>query len=836
MGNLINKLLLWLCTQVFEGIEGIYRLFYGLATTRLFSEKAIQEVSNNIYILVSIVILFAFAVKLIEAIVNPDLLTDSKKGVTGVLKRTIIGLVLVATVPSMFNLAYKIATEVISTSLVEKVILGYTEASTDSNSTAGVLTSSIIRGFIYPIDENGITIDENSLCGENSGCNFADELANYNMTYQNYISVIGANPNYEEFSDINVEAEWENGNKMYHMSLFFLLIVGIYVWYQVVILCFDAALRLVNLGILEIMAPLVIVAYMGGGTDYLSKWFKIVLEKFLSVFVRIAALAFLALGLRLMFDKESIFFNQSTTFLFRLLIIIGLLRLVKDLPNIIGKIFGVDIKDAGGIKGRLGEMAGIGGLASKAWGSLGTEAGKGLVKTAGHEAARNISELGKKTRRKLGMNEKSLAQRVGESRFGRRAKVLGAGIKSGGKNTGKAIEDARKELLKDVLQEEKNASKQATGKRMEKKYQQSVTNAVDFLNKNPNEMANVLDSKGNIVPSKLVNVARGSMQDYSVSKLNENILKNSSLSSKQYDNLKKYSDAKSALTDTQSLTDRRNQMKSMINGLKNNVQNPADQAKIDSIIKNIDNGKYSKIDDLKDEISSLSMVDKGVTSELLGNMIASVSNSEAKQNIAAVKARWDSGQITSAQDLKDALHEASTGKDGSVLVNEDGSDSISNELIGQVYTASVETSKNISQQYASQISDYAEGVLFDDTGKVYNSAELDYILQQNKEKFEKAQKGAEEMKDSLSGDAQEVYNKYYKQIDQNIVADKFIQDQEYNKTSEERMVEKAQKLREKRDTGGGLSQSEQQELSQLVNSIKAKQQERNSNNGGKQTP
>ena len=207
MGNLINRLLLFLCCQIFETIESVYRLFYGLASTKLFSEDTVREVSNRLYILVSIVILFAFAVKLIEAIVNPDLLTDSKKGVTGVLKRTIIGLMLIASVPAMFNLAYKINSEVITSSLVEKIILGKTTASSDSNNTAGVLTSSIIQGFVYPIDEEGIPITESSLCGDDADCNFAEELVSLNTSYQKYVSVIGAAPIYDEIADISVESE-----------------------------------------------------------------------------------------------------------------------------------------------------------------------------------------------------------------------------------------------------------------------------------------------------------------------------------------------------------------------------------------------------------------------------------------------------------------------------------------------------------------------------------------------------------------------------------------------------------------------------------------------------
>lgn len=380
MKNLLNKLLLGLASGIFSAINGCYSMFYGLATTKVFSNETIRQVSNNLYILVSVVILFAFSVKLIEAIVNPDLLTDAKKGVTGVLKRTIIGLLLIVAVPTIFNVVYVFQYEIITNSLIEKLILNYSDSNSAGgmSSAGGTLTSAIISGFIVPVDENGVQITESMLCGDDPGCNYADSLKNKNEAYEPYLSYLGDNPDYENLSDLNIDGEWEGGEPLYSVQALFLVVVGVFVLYQIITLCFDTALRLVNLGILEMIAPVVIVAYMGGGTEYLGKWAKMTLEKFLSVFFRIAGLAFMVKGFQLINDPNSIFNNQSATVWFKILVIIGLLRLIKDLPNIIEKIFGVDIKDPGGIKGRLGEMAGIGGLAQKAWSGLG-----GLAKTAG---------------------------------------------------------------------------------------------------------------------------------------------------------------------------------------------------------------------------------------------------------------------------------------------------------------------------------------------------------------------------------------------------------------------------------------------------------------------
>ena len=57
--------------------------------------------------------------------------------------------------------------------------------------------------------------------------------------------------------------------------------------------------------------------------------------------------------------------------LLKMLVIIALLQLIKKLPDLINVIFKTNIKTQGGIKGRLSEMAGIGGIAANAWSALG---------------------------------------------------------------------------------------------------------------------------------------------------------------------------------------------------------------------------------------------------------------------------------------------------------------------------------------------------------------------------------------------------------------------------------------------------------------------------------
>ncbi|MBR3512403.1 MAG: hypothetical protein IKN74_05565 [Clostridia bacterium] len=83
--------------------------------------------------------------------------------------------------------------------------------------------------------------------------------------------------------------------------------------------------------------------------------------------------------MNILYGVEYAGFDWLISGLTKLLVIMAILQLIKKLPDLINTIFGTAIKDRGGIKGRLGEMAGIGGMAQKAWTSLGTGA-KNLAK------------------------------------------------------------------------------------------------------------------------------------------------------------------------------------------------------------------------------------------------------------------------------------------------------------------------------------------------------------------------------------------------------------------------------------------------------------------------
>ena len=710
------KVFLGLCKGIFSAISGVYALFYGLATAQFFNNDTIQAVSNNIYMFVSIVILFAFAVKLIEAIVNPDLLTDNKKGVTGVLTRTIIGLILIVAIPSIFNLVYKLQSEVITNSLVEKMILNSmdTDSSNGMSGAGGVLTSSIITGFIVPLDETGGQITEYQICKDDMSCNFADELLELNPDYEEYVPLLGTINDYSVISDLNIDKQWDNEQPIYEVNLFPLILIGLFILYQVILLCFDAGLRLVELGILQMMSPIVIVSYIAAGPEYLQKWAKLTGQKFLSVFIRIAALCLMVLGFRLMNDRNaSIFNSESATFWFKVFVIIGLLRLVKELPDIISNIFGVDMKGfGGGIKGRLESMAGIGGLAAKAWGGvtgLAQKAGKGLVsgaKTAGIMAAgavgRKVGQGAKAFDRKVFKGKVGAAANyVKSSGFGKAVRVFNKGVASGGKAS--AIRDAANQEFSDKIYAEQKADQKYRKNELNKKAIKASGGVLKAkLDANGNTIGiDFKSSQADIKAAGADVVANDIINGSGVDKYGKKLLNEKVTAQKEYNETKR----KLALAEEEMRN--KNAVIQMLENAKSRATSAQTLNELDALKEALRKDTISQAD-FKTRLAALDFGDKASGAKHIDSLLSSVESGEhnfgsygyngddVKQEIIKLKSQYLSGDISIA-DLEAGLKGIKTS--GSVqksVLDNDTIDSLIKTMKLDASSSNAEITSSIS--------------------------------------------------------------------------------------------------------------------------------------------
>lgn len=119
----INGLFLVICNLIYSLISWLYQVFDAVAKVNLFSEETFDEITSRIYVVMGIAMLFVFAYNIILMIINPD---DKKTtGNTGKLvKETIISLVLIILLPTIFNYMYIFQNNILDSQIIGKIILG----------------------------------------------------------------------------------------------------------------------------------------------------------------------------------------------------------------------------------------------------------------------------------------------------------------------------------------------------------------------------------------------------------------------------------------------------------------------------------------------------------------------------------------------------------------------------------------------------------------------------------------------------------------------------------------------------------------------------------------
>ena len=444
MGGLLRKLLAYICKPIYKFIPNVYSIFYNIANTRLFQEgdTTVQQLSANIYVLVSVVMLFAFSVTILSAIVNPDLLSDKKKGVAAIFKRSIIGLVLIVVIPFAFDEMYKIQENVMDNNLIEKIIVGSDfqcregeEGECEKGGNGGqVIAGNLISSVLYPID-NEVEISED--LNESYSDMVRKDIKN--------IGIIAKNINITTDGDTKNWGKFDDDNYAFQFDGLIAIVAGIAICYILLLYAIDMAVRVFKLTFLELTAPISIVAYMASGEKVLNSWGKEVMKTFLDVFVRIAAIAIylffissLASYLNTV-DKG----NHDWSFTLKALLIVGMLIFVKQLPDYVNKVFGTDIKLKGGISSRLGEMAVVGKQAQDAWGKVKNVA-KATPLIAGSAAVGVATGLTSRIGNAIGQTKFGTA--VNSSPFVQKVRGVGQKVSNVGEKAVDKVKNAKSSL------------------------------------------------------------------------------------------------------------------------------------------------------------------------------------------------------------------------------------------------------------------------------------------------------------------------------------------------------------------------------------------------------
>ena len=355
----------WKAVRGIFGIldEIIYSLFgmliraYFQLSEISFVGPAINSLKARVYIFITIFMIFRVAISLLQAMVNPDVANDKKAGVGTVVSRVAISLMLLVAVPVLMdNILFgetngKSHQQIIA-SIVPRLILGGSANDAMSNpeiqSNVGQHIASAAYTAFFTIDED---------CGE------GEEFKLTNMK----VSSIG--------NHVNDTCESEHKSKYfkYNYSWGFSTVCGVIMVAMIIGYSLDLVSRMIKLQILEILAPIPIVAYVdpGKGKDNLfSTWLKTLISTYCEFFIKLATLYFVIFIMVSFIQNKDAMIPDEVGLLeigyMTVIVIIGLLLALQQLPQFISTIFGIKYESMGaGLSTLLGAAAGFatGGLA-----------------------------------------------------------------------------------------------------------------------------------------------------------------------------------------------------------------------------------------------------------------------------------------------------------------------------------------------------------------------------------------------------------------------------------------------------------------------------------------
>lgn len=346
---LINNGIYYLIAITFNLIEDLSKI-------SLLSYSNMKDFAQRIYMLLGLFMLFKVSFSIISYIVDPNKMSDRNTGFTGIIKNTIITLILILIVPTCFSLLYEVQDAILSENIIPKLILGSDREISDTSDdnlkiymspkycgdqaiwakdTGHYIALLVFRPFFQPNPDLGS--EEFSERGNDPALRYCfpkynkyskeAPSAGWDWTYTiplvgayNAISDLFATVNYySEHStedvlnthDITVgsylgyeglynSANGTDGPFQYSdydidFNYLVMMIVGIAVEVILIGISFDVAVRSVKLTFLQLLSPIPIVSYIdpkSGKDGMFKRWYQEVFRTWGSLFIKLIAVFF----------------------------------------------------------------------------------------------------------------------------------------------------------------------------------------------------------------------------------------------------------------------------------------------------------------------------------------------------------------------------------------------------------------------------------------------------------------------------------------------------------------------------------------------------------------
>lgn len=379
---------------LFSFLDWMYRVFFDISTVEFLTGETIRNFFSRIQLILGVFMVFKISISVLQAIVDPDKITDKSNGFSAYIKRIIICLVMLTlliprNIPNakneyqvqinnnglLFGTLYSLQGRILRNNTLGKLVLGKSTGNvtlsegSDKNKNYGNeqaksmkemgrdFTVTILKGFVQP---------------SNKCSNFDDVDAGkaYNSDSVDQTALLMEN--------INGECK-----SHYYAYMYYPIIGGVVAAVFAVILIgfsIDIAVRALKLAVLRLLAPIPIISYLDPNQEKkgaFANWVKILTATYLDLFIRLAIIYFVVFLINDIRDNGVVLGTDNDTFMNVIVFIViclGLFFFAKQAPKFIKDVLGVQnsMQNIGlaSILGGTAMAMGGGGLAGFAYGAM----------------------------------------------------------------------------------------------------------------------------------------------------------------------------------------------------------------------------------------------------------------------------------------------------------------------------------------------------------------------------------------------------------------------------------------------------------------------------------
>lgn len=347
--SMLNGIGLFIDKIIYNLISVVYQVFMLVSKANIYNNAGdkISRLTERIYVILGIAMLFVLAYNIILLIINPDKVSGGgDKSLQGMFKNFIISVVILTVAPTVFNYMSTLQNNILDSQVLENVILGGNGESSSSSSKemGSSVATMIFSTFYHPIDSSGDALTYYDCDIDHSRSSICDTYVSaYDIGKKGHVSEFISNDKLEDA--LNAK-----NPSMSYMPIIS-SIAGVVALMMFVSYVFDIGIRVAKLAFFQIIAPIpIILRVTSPSGGMFSKWLSNLIKTYLQLFVRLITIYFAMFMIEIVMDGLGdvtggiIPFNNDTSGLVKLfsyiMLILGILLFAKEAPKLLEELMG----------------------------------------------------------------------------------------------------------------------------------------------------------------------------------------------------------------------------------------------------------------------------------------------------------------------------------------------------------------------------------------------------------------------------------------------------------------------------------------------------------------